>query len=974
MFRKIPGGGVSSSRLSRWLLASVLAVVAVAVGIIGFCDVALAASSSSSDNSDDDNLTFSIPTSIPFALKADGSCVSPSDWAISVFGSSKARIVGFKVSGLPSGVTLSGESGECSTFYDKGSGKFSLSLDGSGSRAVSASIGSDDDPLCFGGGLSVSWALGGVDGNRSVLDGAAAGRLVLGTVSVDVRAVAAQSFAIISDDGQMRFYHRVRVPAIGESYDSVTVKHVYAGLDNACYGKTTEDWFGECNTPWYGERDEPKSVVVVDDGIVFSTVSYLFHGLLNVTSIDLEKLNIPSSYNNDGLFHLFDGCTSLVSIKWPSEWENGGYKILTLDNTFANCSSLASIDLSWADLSSCNNICGTFMNCTSLKSIEAIENICPSSVYRMEYCFLNCSSLEMLDLSGWDTSGALAYDKQQHCSVYSFLMGCSRLRVLKLGAKFVWGDIHNHKQANDLFPPSPSSSFVDGADGFWYAASDGAKYASDKIPSGVADTYYAVRPMAFAVYSSDDGSLDFYNRAGRPVVGDEWGGKRVDGVYSGFEDKRYRTTSPTNNDLDTMTTPWADVHNNVLSVSVIDDGIKPVSIAFWFQFFKNCISFDLDKLDMSNCDSLQHTFAYCYNAIDMQVGQWDVSKATNFDSTFKYMHALSSIDLSGWSTSAADNMHEMFMNDYKLAEAKLGDKWNTAKVTDFVEMFMACHPLVLDCSDWDVSSTNYNEFTNPAVASGTIGNSRFCDGAPGVIKPRPWQVTAFAVFCSNDGSLDFYKRERRLAPLPGSLFEGREVSSIYTGFEDEFYKQVPSEPSYETTSPWNGIRKEVKSVSVVDNGIRPLSISLWFSGFSSMLSVDMAKLDLSRCVNAYATYYACTNLKSIDMSGTDLSSCLTFESMFNGCINVKNIDISNWKLSKSGDVTMKNMFIACHRLTDIAGIDVLALKNVTNMDSMFSDCPALSINLSDWDVAKSASHGGFNRGSAGVIMPKVWKN
>lgn len=39
--------------------------------------------------------------------------------------------------------------------------------------------------------------------------------------------------------------------------------------------------------------------------------------------------------------------------------------------------------------------------------------------------------------------------------------------------------------------PTPSAYYITGADGKWYAASDGARYAPSEIPSNKADTYYA---------------------------------------------------------------------------------------------------------------------------------------------------------------------------------------------------------------------------------------------------------------------------------------------------------------------------------------------------------------------------------------------------------------------------------------------------------------------------------------------------
>ena len=173
---------------------------------------------------DDENIQFSMPTKIPFALKADGSVIAPNDWAMTIGqGSPLVKVSGFHIDGFPTGVTISGETDPCATWSNRGhetpegDGRFVLTDDGGGK--VAATGGTDDDPLCWTygpnehGKKDISWNLKGVDGNRGLLDGAADGETSVGTVSITVEVVKPQTFAIISDNGQMNFYHRIRVPS-----------------------------------------------------------------------------------------------------------------------------------------------------------------------------------------------------------------------------------------------------------------------------------------------------------------------------------------------------------------------------------------------------------------------------------------------------------------------------------------------------------------------------------------------------------------------------------------------------------------------------------------------------------------------------------------------------------------------------------------------------------------------------------------
>ena len=927
MMNKIRGGYRRFSRLLTTIAIAIplLLVLLAAILSPARCALATEHDATAATSGDDENISFSMPTKIPFALKADGSVIAPMNWAMTIGdGSPHVKVSGFHIDGFPTGVTINGETDPCATWSNRGhetvegDGRFVLTGEGGGK--VSTTGGTEDDPLCWTydptmhGKKGITWNLIGVDGNRGLLDGAANGETGVGTVSITVEAVKPQTFAIISDDGQMNFYHRVRVPSVGEEYDGLKIKHLYAGLDNLTIEKTTGAWFGETDAPWYGERNEPTSVKVVDDGVAVGRLSYLFQNCENIETIDLYKMGRPTS-SDITLFHMFSGCTSLSDLRVP-KWRFEGCS--SLDCTFFKCPSIKTVDLSGIS-GTVKNMCGTFGECSNLREIKGIGHVTNDGLYRIEYCFRNCSSLEQLDLSGWTTNRVIEYDtNEEHpedvCTRYETFSGCSKLRVITLGKDYSFTD---DKHGRDPYLPRPVPDSIDGADGKWYAASDGKGYAPRDMPTGKADTYYAVAPMSFAVYSADDGSLNYYHRAGRPVKGDEWGGKKVDGVYSGFEDKRYRTTSATNNDLDTMTTPWNDVSQNVLTVSVVDEGIKPISIAFWFQFFRHCTSIDVNRLDLSNCDSTQHCFAYCYAATDVKVDKLDVSNITEMDSTFKYMYSLESIDLSGWDTSKVNNMHELFMNDYKLREIKFGEKWTTGKVSDFVEMFLACHELKLDCSNWDVSWTNYN--IKPDQSYGDVitrGNSRFNNEAPGVLLPAPWVPTAFAVYSEDDSGLNFYKQEKRLLPVVGGTYDGRSVSSVYTGFEeDEYTGTWPND-----NCPWFPIHKEVKKVAVIDT-IKPKSIAWWFNQFINCESFDLGNIDTSECVSferLFSSDKTCTALLGLDkwdtgkvqyldacfdgmhmteitgISGWDTSSCKSFSSVFFNCTELRRLDISNW--------------------------------------------------------------------------------
>lgn len=85
-------------------------------------------------------------------------------------------------------------------------------------------------------------------------------------------------------------------------------------------------------------------------------------------------------------------------------------------------------------------------------------------------------------------------------------------------------------------------------------------------PITVADismTFKTIRKTAFAVYSEDDHSLDFYKRIRIPQAGETLNRKIVTNIYTGFEDNRY---TPSGSSADnwkpdaTNSTPWFSHH------------------------------------------------------------------------------------------------------------------------------------------------------------------------------------------------------------------------------------------------------------------------------------------------------------------------------------------------------------------------------------------------------------------------------
>ena len=174
---------------------------------------------------------------------------------------------------------------------------------------------------------------------------------------------------------------------------------------------------------------------------------------------------------------------------------------------------------------------------------------------------------------------------------------------------------------------------------------------------GTVSVAAAPAKTAFAVYSADDGSLDFYKRIEVPKAGDTFEGKAVTEVYTGFETSEYTGTYPNDN------CPWFSIAHSVKSVKVIDI-IKPKKLDWWFNQFEDCTSFDLGNIDTSQCSSFTRLFSGCLGASAITgLDKWDTSNLESLSATFDGLLCLKEIPgISGWNTSKVECFDCTFFN------------------------------------------------------------------------------------------------------------------------------------------------------------------------------------------------------------------------------------------------------------------------------------------------------------------------
>ncbi len=206
----------------------------------------------------------------------------------------------------------------------------------------------------------------------------------------------------------------------------------------------------------------------------------MFFDCMRLTSIDLSSFDTSLATTLEGMFWM---CQSLTSLSFPNTFNTQNVQYLA--HTFQNCSRLATLDLSNWDVSKVTSFYGTFSDSSNLRYIEGLQNWVTSAGLGFDMMFSQCSKLEELDLSSFDTTHAKNGENpgtmsgsQTTGTLVNFLFGATNLQKITLGPNVsLNGDGTNTTEANKLTFPAGAQ---------WYTISGEQTGPKDRTQ----ETYY----------------------------------------------------------------------------------------------------------------------------------------------------------------------------------------------------------------------------------------------------------------------------------------------------------------------------------------------------------------------------------------------------------------------------------------------------------------------------------------------------
>ena len=381
-----------------------------------------------------------------------------------------------------------------------------------------------------------------------------------------------------------------------------------------------------------------------------------------------------------------------------------------------------------------------------------------------------------------------------------------------------------------------------------------------------------------------------------------------------------------------------DVCTNYSSIKniVFDESFKTYAPTSLREFFKGCETLEtisgLEYLNTAKVTDMGNMFHGCSALTSLDLTNFNTANVEYMDHMFHGCSALESLDLTNFNTANVEYMDHMFEGCSALESLNLTN-FNTENVTNMSFMFYGCFALeslnLTNFNTENVTDMSYMFYGCSALKSLDLTNFN-------TAKVVYMDIMFYG--CSALTSLDLTNFNTAKVVNMNNMFKGcSALTTIYAS--DKFVTDN------------------------VSNG------SDMFTGCKSLKDYSDSKTDhtFANCgMDGYFTPGGCGYAEFDNATGT-----LSFR--YKGVkpegaydLNVGGSD-PEWKTLGTNvnkvvfDASFANArptscyywFCGCSKLTDIEGIENLNTENVTNMNSMFDRCSALTLlDLTNFNTAK----------------------
>lgn len=798
--------------------------------------------------------------------------------------------------------------------------------------------------------------------------------------------------------------------SVGGTYGGQTITNVWSGEAVTATGINVPEWVstakGTMTTvkfdasfknvkptscfSWFSECSKLTTITGIAN-LTTANVTNMADMFLNctaLTSLDVSSFNTAKVTTMSRMFH---GLTSVPSLNLSSF---NTANVTSMYGMFYNCNKLTSLNLSSFNTAKVTKMHDIFRACTSLKNLD-LSSFNTSSVTNYGSMFSNVPDQCFVYMP----TGTLAGIKSQR----------SKNLVLKDGSNWTCASCEMDVNTDYavLYKFTASSLTVKNATSTTYHLYNNGTLNSTVgksnvvIPAGT-DKFAEVK--AQTIWTEGNTTLTFYY--GEPVsVGGTYGGQTVTKVWSGTAVTATGTSLP----------GWAEVKGSCTAVKFDSSfkNVKPTSLYYWFGHFKALASITgIANLNTSSVTNMAATFLFCNSLTSLDVSGFQTSNVTSMHDMFCECRKLTNIDVSKFNTTKVTQMAGMFEFCESLTSINVSS-FNTAKVTNMQGMFNGCSSLTsLDVSNFNTANVttmgyedpvHYNEEeyeqNNANVRWYYGGMFQDCSSLTSLNLGNfnTSKVTDFDQMfygCSSLTSIDLSQMSSASTTSCSNMFQSVPAqcfvympAAVSDAIKSQRSKNLVLKSGTTWTSPsfemavdkdYNiSFQFKAATLTVTDSSATAYCLykdGAMYSTVTNLANVTIPKgkdkisatfpaMAIWTEGNTTLTFVAADKYKAGDTYNSQ-----TITNVWKGTAVTASANTPAWLSTVKGTVTKVvfdasfknvkptkclNWFYQCGKLATITGIGNLNTSEVTTMQQMFRECPALtSLNLSTFDTQK----------------------
>lgn len=547
------------------------------------------------------------------------------------------------------------------------------------------------------------------------------------------------------------------------------------------------------------------------------------------------------------------------------------------------------------------NCGGWFWWFEALTTIDHLDYLNTSEVNDMHLMFSNCTSLETLDLSSFNT--------EKVTNMATMFEKSKNLRSIKLPKGFIGSSV---TRLNATFSGCESLTELDLSG----SNSENVKYMSEM--------FYGCKALSKLALT------DF--KTGQVTT--------MENMFCDCSTLETLDVSSFNTE---NVTTMIGMFNNCSSLRSLDlPGFNTANVTKMGAMFQKCSSLrslDLSRFNTRKVTQMQSMFEGCTNLESIDLSSFDTENMTDMIAMFASCTKLKTLDLSSFATSKMVSMVSAFEKCENLKTIYVTSAFTTDKVIQSSSVFDGC-----------VNLPNFN----PAKTSVEMAHT----GEGGYLTAA---TASWVRWNAPTGTLSFHRGATK--PVGDNILDlgygnypnwdthAAEIKKVVfkAGFRDE---------THTTCSNWFNGCTNLTSIEGIENlnTSNVKNMSEMFALCSNLETLDLSRFNTEKVEKMSKMFYGCTKLHDLNISSFNTEKVKYMNEMFDGCSSLKTLDLSHFNTKNVLYTGLNYMFNGCSSLSSLDVSNFTTDKPSMQLDGLFKGCSSLqTLDLSSFDTRGAGS-------------------